>query len=79
VAKNCENQAATESLMADGAWSQGVRHRAVEMPCPYDSRPIPIDVKLAPLMRLIWDTGIKTNQCCQEDRRGHACIEFNST
>jgi hypothetical protein len=35
-----------------------------------------IDVKLGPLIRLLWAAGITTVQCCQEARPGLAYIEF---
>src|SRR5262245_32284945 len=37
---------------------------------------VDIDEKLAPLIPLLWKAGIETNQCCQEERPGLACIEF---
>lgn len=37
---------------------------------------VDIDEKLAPLIRLLWQFGIHTCQCCQEYRPGEACIEF---
>jgi len=40
---------------------------------------VDIDEKLAPLIRLVWDVGIDTNQCCQEARPREACIEFHSS
>jgi hypothetical protein len=40
---------------------------------------VDIDVKLAPLIRLLWARGIETCQCCQEYRLGEACIEFPGT
>lgn len=40
---------------------------------------IDIDEKLAPLIPLLWTTGIATNQCCQEARPGEAYIEFPSS
>ena len=41
--------------------------------------PIEIDVRLAPLIRLLWQRGIETNECCQEFNPGLACIEFPGT
>ena len=35
-----------------------------------------IDVKLAPLIPLLWAAGIRTEQCCQEVHPGLAYIEF---
>ena len=35
-----------------------------------------IDVKLAPLIPLLWAAGIRTEQCCQEAHPGLAYIEF---
>jgi hypothetical protein len=40
---------------------------------------IDIDVKLAPLIRQVWDAGLMTCQCCQEYRPGEACIDFPGT
>jgi hypothetical protein len=40
---------------------------------------VDIDVKLAPLIRLLWAHGLDTCQCCQEERPGLACIEFPGT
>jgi hypothetical protein len=40
---------------------------------------VDIDVKLAPLIRLLWARGIETYECCQECRPGEACIEFPGT
>jgi hypothetical protein len=40
---------------------------------------IDIDVKLAPLIRQVWDARLETNQCCQEYRPGEACIELHGT
>jgi hypothetical protein len=40
---------------------------------------VDIDVKLAPLIRQLWNVGIHTNQCCQEERPGLASIEFSGT
>ncbi len=39
---------------------------------------IEIDVKLAPLIPLLWARGLETNQCCQAYRPGEACVEFRS-
>jgi hypothetical protein len=35
-----------------------------------------IDEKLAPLIPLLWAQGIRTCQCCQEERPGKASITF---
>jgi hypothetical protein len=35
-----------------------------------------IDEKLAPLIPLLWAQGIRTHQCCQEERPGQASITF---
>jgi hypothetical protein len=40
---------------------------------------IPSDVKLAPLILLLWDRDITTCQYCQKYRPGEACIEFPGT
>jgi hypothetical protein len=40
---------------------------------------IDIDAALAPLIRVLWDRGIDTYQCCQEARPGEACIQFPGT
>jgi hypothetical protein len=39
---------------------------------------IPIDNELAPVIRLLWNAGIKTNQCCQEHEPGYCWIQFRS-
>jgi hypothetical protein len=44
-----------------------------------DGKDINIDVKLAPLIELMWEQDIETCQCCEEYRPGEACIEFPST
>src|SRR4051812_29175579 len=35
-----------------------------------------IDVKLAPLISLLWEVGIQPEQCCQEENPGFASITF---
>ena len=40
---------------------------------------IPIDVKLAPLILLLWRRGIETCFCCQEETPGVAYISFPGT
>ncbi len=42
-------------------------------------KPLPIDAKLAPLVRLLWARGILTEQCCEERWPGLAWIVFPST
>jgi hypothetical protein len=42
-------------------------------------RPIDIDAKLAPLIRLLWSRDILTMQSCQEYKPGLAMIEFPGT
>jgi len=37
---------------------------------------VEIDEKLAPLIPLLWAQGIRTRQCCQEERAGKASITF---
>jgi hypothetical protein len=39
---------------------------------------IAIDVKIAPLIRKLWDSGIDTVQSCQENEPGTAYIGFPS-
>ncbi len=53
------------------------KHKTVKV--RYADEEIDIDVKLAPLMPLVWDEDIETCQCCEEYRPGEACIEFPST
>ena len=55
-------------------------HDTVKVNCPWlGGCDIDIDVKLAPLIRRLWDLTIQTNECCQEARPGEACIEFPGT
>jgi hypothetical protein len=57
-----------------------MKHPTVKVKCPWrDGEPVPIDVKLAPLIRLLWACNILTYQCCQEQHPGLACIEFPGT
>lgn len=58
-----------------GEWS--INHKTVKV--PFGEELIDIDVKLAPLLPLLWDWGIETVQCCQEYRPGESCIEFPGT
>jgi hypothetical protein len=39
---------------------------------------IEIDEELAPLIRKLWDAGVKTSSCCQEGEPGVAWIQFPS-
>ena len=55
-------------------------HETVKVTCHWlGGCDIDIDVKLAPLIRQLWDQAIETNACCQEARPGEACIEFPGT
>jgi len=53
------------------------KHKTVKV--KFGDETISIDVKLAPLMPLLWVEDIETCQCCEEYRPGEACIEFPST
>jgi hypothetical protein len=55
-----------------------MNHKTVKI-VRIERQEIDIDVKLAPLIRLLWDLDIDTCQCCQEYRPGEACIEFPGT
>jgi len=37
---------------------------------------VDIDIKLAELIPLLWDVGIQTAECCQEEEAGFASITF---
>ena len=55
-------------------------HETVKVKCSWlGGCDVAIDVKLAPLIRQLWDQAIETNACCQEARPGEACIEFPGT
>jgi len=54
-------------------------HKTVNVCHPYYPVPIPIDKKLASLIRLMWNCGIETFSSCQEDRPGLAMIGFLNT
>jgi hypothetical protein len=55
-------------------------HDTVKVHCSWlGGCDIDIDVKLAPLIRRLWDLAIETNESCQEARPGEACIEFPGT
>src|SRR5262249_36209620 len=53
------------------------KHKTVKV--KFEGRTLDIDVKLAPLLPLLWAEDIETCQCCEEYRPGEACIEFPST
>jgi hypothetical protein len=50
------------------------KHKAVKV--KFEDGTLDIDVKLAPLIPLLWAAGIRTEQCCQEAHPGLAYIEF---
>jgi len=61
-----------------GPWHEGAvsnTHKAVMM-TTHGGAKIAVDVKIAPLIRRIWDFGIATVQSCQEIEPGTAYIAF---
>jgi hypothetical protein len=59
-----------------------VNHPTVKVKCPYGwkkGKLVPIDAKLAPLIREVWKADIWTCQCCQDEYPGLAAIEFPGT
>jgi hypothetical protein len=52
------------------------KHETVKVPLGKDQ--IDIDVKLAPLISIMWELEIQTMKCCEERWPGLACISFPS-
>jgi hypothetical protein len=54
-------------------------HKTEKLLNPFDGRTVAIDEKLAPLIRLMWKSGIETVECCEEEYPGLAMISFLET
>jgi hypothetical protein len=76
----CEKQGGGPSLSPKESPVSSHTHDTVKVHCSWlGGCDIDIDVKLAPLIRRLWDLAIETNESCQEARPGEACIEFPGT
>jgi hypothetical protein len=54
-------------------------HRQVGCYDPWEHETVMIDRGIAPLIRAIWDLGIRTVNSCQENQPGIMWIEFESS